>query len=138
MAQLDFYNRDMGMYNNQIAVFSNGYQDFKNWYIRNHMPMQPKKNGGVTLTITPATEMETTRDMISAFGGYNHTMNCGETVFYMEKNMTSDYYPDTWTPRRKRRRLLRILKEKVCVMMYAGKRDSACGAWRLSIYTQRN
>ena len=45
------------------------------------------------MTITPATEMETTRDMISAFGGYNHTMNCGENEFYMEKNMTSDYYP---------------------------------------------
>lgn len=58
------------------------------------------------MTITPATEMETTRDMISAFGGYNHTMNCGENEFYMEKNMTSDYYP-ALAPRRKRRMLFR-------------------------------
>ncbi len=59
------------------------------------------------MTITPATEMETTRDMISAFGGYNHTMGCGENEFYMEKNMSTDYYP-ALAPRKKRKMLCRI------------------------------
>lgn len=58
------------------------------------------------MTITPATEMETTRDMISTFGGYNHTMGCGENEFYMEKNMSTDYYP-ALAPRKKRRMLCR-------------------------------
>lgn len=45
IAQIDYYNRDIGMYNNGIMIFSNLYQDYKNWYRRNHMPVQPKRTG---------------------------------------------------------------------------------------------
>lgn len=38
-------------------------------------------------------ELETSRDMISEFAGYNHSMRCGENEFYNEQNMTADYYP---------------------------------------------
>lgn len=45
IAQIDYYNREIGMYNNGIMVFGNLYQDYKNWYMRNHMPVQPKRTG---------------------------------------------------------------------------------------------
>lgn len=33
------------------------------------------------------------RDMISAFGGYNHQLSCQDGQFYDMKNMTSQYFP---------------------------------------------
>ena len=39
------------------------------------------------------TELNTTRDMIDVFKGYNHNLRIGEGEFYDMKNLTSDYYP---------------------------------------------
>ena len=39
------------------------------------------------------TELNTTRDMIDVFKGYNHNLRIGEGEFYHMKNLTSDYYP---------------------------------------------
>ena len=47
------------------------------------------------------TELETTRDMIDVFKGYNHNLRIGEGEFYNMKNLTSDYYP-VLSPRRRR------------------------------------
>ena len=38
-------------------------------------------------------ELETTRDMIDVFKGYNHNLRIGEGEFYDMKNLTSTYYP---------------------------------------------
>lgn len=38
-------------------------------------------------------ELETTRDMIDVFKGYNHNLRIGEGEFYDTKNLTSTYYP---------------------------------------------
>ncbi len=45
LSQIDYYNREIGMYNNTVTAFNNIYQDYKNWYIKNHMPVQPKRTG---------------------------------------------------------------------------------------------
>lgn len=47
------------------------------------------------------TELETTRDMIDVFKGYNHNLRIGEGEFYNMKNLSSDYFP-VLSPRRKR------------------------------------
>lgn len=39
------------------------------------------------------TETDSSRDMISVFGGYNHNIRIGDNEFYDMQNMTSDYYP---------------------------------------------
>lgn len=39
------------------------------------------------------TEVNASRDMIDAFGGYNHNLRISENEFYDMKNMTSAYYP---------------------------------------------
>lgn len=39
------------------------------------------------------TELETTRDMIDVFKGYNHNLRIGSGEFYDMKNLTSTYYP---------------------------------------------
>lgn len=36
---------------------------------------------------------DSTREMIDAFGGYNHNLRIGDGEFFDMKNMTSDYYP---------------------------------------------
>lgn len=46
-------------------------------------------------------EMESGRQMIDAFRGYNHNLRIGDGEFFDMKNMTSDYYP-VLSPRRKR------------------------------------
>lgn len=46
-------------------------------------------------------EIVTTRDMVDAFGGYNHNMRIGNGEFYDTKNTTSSYYP-LLSPRPKR------------------------------------
>ena len=38
-------------------------------------------------------ELETTRDVIDVFKGYNHNLRIGENEFYDMKNLTSSYYP---------------------------------------------
>lgn len=45
--------------------------------------------------------INTSRDMVDVFGGYNHNLRIGSNEFYDMKNMTSDYYP-VLSPRDKR------------------------------------
>jgi hypothetical protein len=47
------------------------------------------------------TEIESTRDMIDVFKGYNHNLRISEGEFYDMKNITSTYYP-VLAPRGKR------------------------------------
>lgn len=47
------------------------------------------------------TELETTRDMIDVFKGYNHNLRIGEGEFYDMENLTSTYYP-VLSPRERR------------------------------------
>lgn len=46
-------------------------------------------------------ELQTTRDWVNVFGGYNHNLRISDSEFYEMKNMTGDDYP-TLSPRRKR------------------------------------
>ena len=46
-------------------------------------------------------EIETSRSVLDAFGGYNHNLRIGEGEFYDMKNLTSSYYP-VLSPRSKR------------------------------------
>ena len=46
-------------------------------------------------------ELETSRSMIDAFGGYNHNLRIGENEFYDMENLTSTHYP-ILSPRGKR------------------------------------
>ena len=41
------------------------------------------------------------REMVNAFGGYNHQISCEEGQFFDMKNMTSQYYP-VLSPRQNR------------------------------------
>lgn len=51
--------------------------------------------------ITPTlNELDSSRDMISSFGGLHPGMNCGENEFSNEQNMSADYYP-AMAPRKK-------------------------------------
>ena len=47
------------------------------------------------------TELETTRQMVDVFKGYNHNLRINNGEFFDMKNMTSDYYP-VLSPRGKR------------------------------------
>ena len=53
-------------------------------------------------------ELERYREMTSVFGGYNHTLSCGEGQFFDMQNMTSSYYP-ILSPR-KERGIIKALK----------------------------
>jgi len=46
-------------------------------------------------------EIKSSRDVTSAFGGYNHNVMIGDSDFFDMKNLTSMYYP-TLSPRNKR------------------------------------
>ncbi len=46
-------------------------------------------------------ELQTDRQMVDAFRGYNHNLRINDSEFYDMKNMTSDYYP-ILSPRKKR------------------------------------
>ena len=46
-------------------------------------------------------ELYTTREMIDAFGGYNHNLRIGDGEFYDMKNLTADDYP-VLSPRHRR------------------------------------
>lgn len=46
-------------------------------------------------------ELQTTRDWVNVFGGYNHNLRISDSEFYEMKNMTGDDYP-TLSPRHKR------------------------------------
>lgn len=46
-------------------------------------------------------ELNASRSMIDAFGGYNHNLRIGDGEFYDMKNLTSNYYP-VLSPRGKR------------------------------------
>ena len=37
--------------------------------------------------------LETGRDMVQAFSGYNHNLRIGDGEFYDMKNLTSTHYP---------------------------------------------
>lgn len=43
VAMIDFYNQDIGSYQNAMSMFNNKYDIFAKWYQRNNMP---KSNGG--------------------------------------------------------------------------------------------
>ena len=45
--------------------------------------------------------LETSRQMVDTFKGYNHNLRIGDGEFFDMKNMTSDYYP-VLSPRKKR------------------------------------
>lgn len=47
------------------------------------------------------TELQTTREMIDAFGGYNHNLRIGDGEFYDMTNLSSDDYP-VLSPRHQR------------------------------------
>ena len=47
------------------------------------------------------TELNTSRQMVDVFRGYNHNLRIADGEFYDMKNMTSDYYP-VLSPRGKR------------------------------------
>lgn len=49
-------------------------------------------------------ETQQSRDMIDAFGGYNHNLRIAESEFFDMKNMTADNYP-VMSPRHKRGKL---------------------------------
>jgi len=38
-------------------------------------------------------EIQTTRQMVDTFGGYNHNLRINDSEFYDMKNLTSTYYP---------------------------------------------
>ena len=59
-------------------------------------------------------EIPQNREMISAFGGYNHHMRIGEGEFYDMTNLTSDEYPNL-SPR-KRRGIYASLANPVCML----------------------
>lgn len=40
ISQYDYYNREMGMYNNSATIFNTKYQEYCSWYRRNNMPIQ--------------------------------------------------------------------------------------------------
>lgn len=40
ISQYDYYNREMGMYNNSATIFNTKYQAYCSWYRRNNMPIQ--------------------------------------------------------------------------------------------------
>jgi hypothetical protein len=46
-------------------------------------------------------ELQTSRDVIDAFGGYNHNLRIGDGEFYDTNNLTSAYYP-ILSPRKQR------------------------------------
>ena len=46
-------------------------------------------------------EIDTNRDMVELFKGYNHNLRINDGEFYDMKNLTSDHYP-TLSPRGKR------------------------------------
>jgi hypothetical protein len=41
-AQADLHTREMGNFNNSIALFNAGYEDFRNWYNSTHMALGEK------------------------------------------------------------------------------------------------
>lgn len=73
------------------------------------------------------TDLSASRDMIDAFGGYNHNLRIGDNEFYDMKNLTSAYYP-LLSPRKRRGNLQAeanpvglIEKDALC---YVEKKDS--------------
>ena len=53
------------------------------------------------MKLTKVNTLPTTRDMLSAFGGYNHNLKINEGEFYDMENLTSADYP-VLSPREKR------------------------------------
>ena len=47
------------------------------------------------------TELNTSRDVVEVFGGYNHNIRISENEFYDMQNLTSSAYP-TIAPRKQR------------------------------------
>ncbi len=46
MAQIDFYNAEIGRFNNDMAMYDAQYSEFANWYNRTYMPLNKSKKGG--------------------------------------------------------------------------------------------
>lgn len=69
------------------------------------------------------TELNTSRQMIDVFGGYNHNLRIPEGEFYDMTNLTSDNYP-ALSPRPKRGTVLSHPKDKIYGMISKG--DKLC------------
>jgi hypothetical protein len=65
-------------------------------------------------------EIETSRSVLDAFGGYNHNLRIGEGEFYDMKNLTSSYYP-VLSPRGKRGTYAKDVNPKAMIA-----KDSLC------------
>ena len=81
-------------------------------------------------------EIESTRDMIDVFKGYNHNLRIGEGEFYDMKNITSTYYP-VLAPRGKRGLFSKpvnpqglIQKESLC---YVDGADFIANGYRVAV-----
>ena len=66
--------------------------------------------------------VETVRQMVDVFKGYNHNLRIGDGEFYDMKNMTSDHYP-VLSPRKNRgdAQIVQsangiIAKDKLCIV----------------------
>lgn len=53
------------------------------------------------MKLSQLSEIQSSRDMLDAFLGYNHNLRIGESEFFEMQNMTSAFYP-VLSPRRKR------------------------------------
>ena len=69
------------------------------------------------------TELNTSREMVDVFKGYNHNLRIGEGEFYDMKNLSSDSYP-VLSPRSKRGKYATPMSEKGFQGLVA--KDSLC------------
>ena len=65
------------------------------------MVLQKKKQEETTVNYPKLIELESSRQMVDTFKGYNHNLRIGDGEFFDMKNITSDYYP-VLSPRGKR------------------------------------
>ena len=67
-------------------------------------------DGGALMAHLPRLDnIQTSRDMIDAFGGYNHNLRIGGNEFYDMRNMSGDLYP-VMAPRKSRMRVRQLAK----------------------------
>ena len=69
------------------------------------------------------TELNTSREMVDVFKGYNHNLRIGEGEFFDMKNLSSDSYP-VLSPRSKRGKYATPMSEKGFQGLVA--KDSLC------------
>ena len=74
-------------------------------------------------------ELATSRDMIDAFGGYNHNLRIAENEFYDMKNLSSSHYP-LLAPRQHRGVLTEPLGKPVGKPVGLIEKDALCYAYQ--------